>query len=88
MKKTHKLTQRNIVGPRVRQARFQLKPDVTQEDLAGRMAACDVAMDRTAISRIELQERYVMDFEAKALAKCLGVTVAWLYGEGSPRPTC
>jgi len=81
MKKTHKLKQRNIVGHRVRQARFRLKPEVTQEDLAGRMAARDVAVDRTAISRIELQERYVMDFEAKALAKCLGVTVAWLYGE-------
>ena len=81
MKKTHKLEQRNVIGRRVRQARFQIKPEVTQEDLAGRMAARGVSVDRTAISRIELQERYVMDFEAKALAKCLGVTVAWLFGE-------
>ncbi len=81
MKKTHQAKQRNIIGRRVRQARFQLKPEVTQEDLAGRMAVRGVSLDRTAISRIELQERYVMDFEAKALAKCLGVTVAWLYSE-------
>jgi transcriptional regulator with XRE-family HTH domain len=81
VKKTRKAPQRNIIGKRVRQARFSIKPEVTQEDLAGRMAARGVFMDRTAISRIELQERYVMDFEAKALAQCLKVTVAWLYGE-------
>jgi transcriptional regulator with XRE-family HTH domain len=81
MKKTRKAPQRNIVGHRVRKARFRLKPEVTQEDLAGRMAARGVHVDRTAISRIELKERYVMDFEAKALAKCLGVTVSWLFAE-------
>ena len=81
MKKTRKASQRNIIGHRVRKARFQLKPVVTQEDLAGRMAAKGVSVDRTAISRIELKERYVMDFEAKALAKCLGVSVAWLFAE-------
>jgi hypothetical protein len=42
-----------------------------------------VFVDRTAIPRIELKERYVMDFEARALAKCLGVTVAWLFAEKS-----
>jgi hypothetical protein len=45
------------------------------------MAAKGVFVDRTAISRIELKERYVMDFEARALARCLGVTVAWLFAE-------
>jgi hypothetical protein len=45
------------------------------------MAAKGVFVDRTAVSRIELKERYVMDFEAKALAKCLGVTVGWLFAE-------
>ena len=81
MKKTRKAPQRNVIGYRVREARFRLKPEVTQEDLAGRMAARGVFVDRTAISRIELKERYVMDFEAKALAQCLGVTVAWLFAE-------
>ena len=81
MKKTSKGKRRNIIGNRVREARFSLKPSVSQDDLAGRMAARGVQLDRTAISRIELHDRYVMDYEAAALAKCLGVTVAWLFGE-------
>ncbi len=81
MKKTTKAKKRNVIGPRVREAHFTLTPSVSQDDLAGRMAAKGVQLDRTAISRIELQERYVMDYEAVALAKCLGVAVAWLLGE-------
>ncbi len=81
MKKTTKSTRRNVIGRRVREARFGLKPLISQDDLAGRMAARGIQLDRTAISRIELQDRYVMDYEAIALAKCLGVTVAWLFGE-------
>jgi hypothetical protein len=83
MKKTRRAPERNIIGHRVRAAQFLLRPVVTQEDLAGRMAAKGVSVDRTAVSRIELRERYVMDFEAKALAKCLGVTVAWLFSESA-----
>jgi hypothetical protein len=40
-----------------------------------------IVLDRSAISRIENQDRYVMDYEAAALAKCLGVSVAFLFGE-------
>jgi transcriptional regulator with XRE-family HTH domain len=81
MKNTRRARERNLIGQRVRDARLRLKPTVSQDDLAGRMAAKGVFVDRTAISRIELKDRYVMDFEAKALAKCLGVSVAWLFGE-------
>lgn len=45
------------------------------------MAARGIQIDRTAVSRIELGERYVMDYEAAALARCLGVTVTWLFKE-------
>ena len=38
-------------------------------------------MDRSAISRIENQERYIMDYEVQALAWCLKVSVGWLFGE-------
>ena len=79
MKKTSRGKKRNIIGDRVREARVRLRPTVSQEDLAGRMAARGVQVDRTAISRIELGERYVMDYEAIILSKCLGVTVAWLF---------
>lgn len=80
MKKTHRRKQKNIVGPRVRDARLRAKPSISQEDLSGRLAALGVSITQTGISKIENQDRYVMDYEAAALAKALRVTVAWLYG--------
>ena len=81
MKKTRKPRSRNIVGRRVRQARLRLKPPVSQKDLAGRLAARGIELDRSAVSRIESQERYVMDYEAAAIASALKVSVAWLFGD-------
>ena len=49
---------KNIISARVREARFALSPKVTQEDLAGRLAARNVGLDRSAIARIELGRRY------------------------------
>src|SRR5579863_5455420 len=82
MKKTTRATKtRNLIGGKVRQARLKCSPAVSQEDLAGRLAAQEIDLDRSAISRIEGQARYVMDYEAAALARCLKVTVGWLFGE-------
>jgi transcriptional regulator with XRE-family HTH domain len=81
MKKTIKATKRNIIGGRVRQARLKRNPTVSQDDLAGKLAAQGVLLDRTAISRIENQSRYAMDYEAAAIARALKVSVAWLFGE-------
>ena len=81
MKKTSKATKRNIIGARVREARLKRQPAVSQDDLAGRLAGQGVIMDRTAVSRIESQARYVMDYEAAAIARALKVSVAWLFGE-------
>ena len=81
MKKTKKGDRRNVVGARVKKARLDCNPPVTQEDLAGRLAAKGIAMDRSAVSRIESQDRYVMDYEAQAIAKALKVSVSYLYGE-------
>lgn len=61
---------------------MRIKPSVSQEDLSGRLAALGVTITQTGISKIENQERYVMDYEAAALAKALRVPVASLYGEG------
>ena len=86
MKKTNKAKQRNIIGERVRQARLKCKPIVSQDDLAGKLAAHGILLDRTAVSRVESQSRYVMDYEAAAIARALKVSVAWLFGESaSPR---
>ena len=82
MKKTNQAsTARNLIGGRVRQARVKCVPPVSQEDLAGRLATHRVALDRSAISRIENGDRYLMDYEIAAIAKCLRVSVAWLFGE-------
>jgi hypothetical protein len=37
-----------------------------------------VAIDRAGIAKIEAGSRYVSDFEVKALAQALGVSVGWL----------
>lgn len=81
MKKTRKHAARNLIGSKVREVRLRMKPEVSQEDLAGRLAAQGIQLDRSAISRIENQERYVMDYEIAAIAKSLRVTVAELFGE-------
>lgn len=81
MKKTTTATARNLVGPRIREYRLKASPPISQEDLAGRLAAMGVQLDRSAVSRIENQERYVMDYEVKALATCLKVSVTKLFGE-------
>ena len=81
MKKTHQLHDRNVVGARVREIRLKSTPAVSQEDLSGRLARIGVLIDQTAISRIESQSRYVMDYEAVAIAKALKVPVSRLFGE-------
>ena len=81
MKKTIKAAKRNVIGARVRQARLKSSPAVSQDDLAGRLATQGIVMDRSAVSRIESQARYAMDYEAAAIARALKVSVAWLFGE-------
>jgi hypothetical protein len=81
MKRTHQRRERNLIGRRIRQARLNWSPAVSQDDLAGRLAVRGIILDQTAISRIENQTRYVMDYEAAAIARCLKVSVGWLFGE-------
>jgi hypothetical protein len=81
MKKTTKSKYKNIIGTRVKDARFSFDPVLSQDALAGRLAKRGISLDRSAISRIESRERYVMDYEAIALAKCLKVSVGFLLGE-------
>ena len=81
MKKTKKSKSKNIIGPRVKEARLVFEPIISQDALAGRLAKRGISLDRSAISRIESQERYVMDYEVVAIAKCLKVSVGYLLGE-------
>ena len=43
-------------------------------------AALGVTIDRAGVSKIESGTRSVLDYEVKALAKALGVSVGWLLG--------
>jgi transcriptional regulator with XRE-family HTH domain len=79
MKKTRPAQKRNLIGKRA--ARLKSKPPVSQDDLAGRLAGQSILLDRSAISRIESQTRYVMDYEAAAIARALKVSVGWLFGQ-------
>ena len=55
---------------------------MTQMQLAEALAKEGVAIDRAGISKIEIGDRSVYDFEVKALAKVLGVTLDWLLKDG------
>ena len=81
LKRTKLSASRNVTGRRIREARLMRRPRVSQNDLAGRLAAKGLILDQTAISRVERRLRYVMDYELIAIARCLKVSVAWLCGE-------
>lgn len=66
------------MGRRVRKARLGLAQPLSQDALSGRLAARGVVIDRAGIAKIEAGSRYVSDFEVKALAQALGVSVGWL----------
>ena len=65
----------------MRLARLAMKPRVSQEDLSGKLARLGIQITQTGVSKIENRTRYIMDYEAAALAIVLKVSVAWLYGE-------
>lgn len=70
----------NCVGKRVKKARLALKPRLSQDALSGKLAGRGVIIDQTGIAKLEAGSRYVSDFEVKALAISLRVTVSWLLG--------
>jgi hypothetical protein len=71
---------RNIIGERVKEARQQFSPPLTQDQLSGRLAKDGVQIDRVALAKIETGLRCAFDFEVKALALVLKVDANWLLG--------
>lgn len=67
---------RNIVGPRVRQARKMAKPPITQIDLVARLQILGLKVDQSVVSKIEKGVRPVLDVEVVALAQALRVSPA------------
>jgi hypothetical protein len=75
MKRSAHIEGRNLIGARLREIRLRQKPQVTLDDLSGKLAARGVTLDRSAIGRIKNLNRYVLDYELKALASALKVEV-------------
>jgi len=71
--------QKNVIGHTIKKVRLSLKPKVSQQDLAGRLAARGIQIDRSAIARIEIGDRFVRDFEIIGIAAALRVPLGRLF---------
>jgi len=69
---------KNIIGSRVKEARLNSNPAISQADLSARLEIMGFKIDRVSISKIESGDRFVPDYEVMALAKALKVSVVWL----------
>ena len=69
----------------MRRLRESQKVPVSQHDLAGRLAAKGIQLDQSAIARIERGERYVLDYEAAAIARVFRVSMDELFGRKAIR---
>ncbi len=80
-KQRKKKTQRghNQIGRRIREVRLQIKPRLSQKDLAARLHVAGLDLDRPTITRIESGDRFVRDYEIAAFARVLKVSVASLF---------
>ena len=72
------LGNRNIVGARVTEARKSL--GMKQVELLTKLQLAGVDISVPALSLLEGQKRMVSDFEVRALADVLNVSVDWLLG--------
>lgn len=66
----------NVSGDRIREQRLRLR--LSQSALAARVQVEGVILEQNMISRIELGERIVTDYELRALSKVLGVSTDYL----------
>ena len=68
----------NSCGKRIRETRQAL--GLTQNDLAVKLQLIGVGMMQKTISRIEMGDRVVPDYELKYFSEVLGVSVNYLLG--------
>lgn len=71
------MNNRNIIGKKIKELR--VKANVTQEDLAARLNVLGINIDRPMISKIENNSREILDFEIKAIAIALRVSINDLF---------
>ena len=70
--------QKNISGSRIREMRQKRR--LSQGELAAKMQVEGIVLEQNAISRLEIGQRFVPDYELPVFAKVLGTSVEWLLG--------
>jgi hypothetical protein len=70
---------KNVIGPTIRKVRVSMNPKVSQQDLAGRLAARGIQIDRSVVARMEAGGRSVRDYEIIAVAAALRVPLIRLF---------
>ncbi|NMC59379.1 MAG: helix-turn-helix transcriptional regulator [Candidatus Methanofastidiosa archaeon] len=68
----------NIIGKKVREARRNYKPALSQKELAAKLELDGWKISRGTLAKIETGIRQVTDHEVMALAKALKVSPEWL----------
>ena len=72
---------KNVVGPKIREARHRTGRSITQAQLAARLQAIGVDLDPSAISRIESGNRLITDIEILGVCQVLKISIASVFGE-------
>lgn len=70
---------KNICGDRIRMARLEKR--LSQTDLDRLLQLQGVPAERDIISRMEMGDRLVTDYEVLTIAEVLDVPVLWLLGK-------
>lgn len=71
------MDKRNIIGNRIRKIRNTV--GITQEDLTARLNVLGINIDRPMVSKIENCSREIVDYEIKAIATALKVSIEDLF---------
>lgn len=71
------MVKRNFIGDNVR--RLRKERNFTQEELAAKLQIEGLNIDRPMITKIELQQREVYDYEAFYISKVLKVSIEELF---------
>ena len=68
----------NICGKQI--CRFHRERKLSQGELAAKLQLQEVQLDQKAVSRVEMGERFVADFELVAFSRALRVSLEALLG--------
>ena len=73
--------QGNVCGDRIRLGRAMHKPPLTQQGLANKVQFLGLDVTKVIISRIENNDRHVIDEELRVIAQALNVSMEWLVSD-------